>query len=308
MQATTTLSPGQRAHIRGERRRLIQGLLFISPWLFGFLAFTVYPLLASAYFSLTRYDLIRPPEFIGLENYIKLFTTDPHFGTVMYNTFFYVLLSVPLGVAAAFLIANLLNSKIAARSFFRGIIYVPAIVPAVCTAMVWQFLLNMQFGAINGMLQWLGLPAVPFLSNPAFAKPSLVMISVWAQGAAVVIFLAALQDVPRSLYEAATMDGANAWHRFRNVTVPLTTPIILFNSIMGFIAAFQEFTIPWLLTQGGPLNSTELYAVHLYRSAFVQLRMGRASALAWILFIIIVVFTVVLFRTSARWVYYGGEK
>jgi multiple sugar transport system permease protein len=152
------------------------------------------------------------------------------------------------------------------------------------------------------------LSAIPFLSNPTLAKPSLVVVSMWTQGAAVVIFLAALQEVPRSLYEAATVDGANNWHKFRHVTIPITTPVILFNLIMGFIWAFQEFTVPWLLTGGGPMNSTEFYAIHLYRNAFIYLRMGKASALAWILFFIIVIFTLILFKTSARWVYYGGGE
>ncbi|MEM7032935.1 MAG: sugar ABC transporter permease [Chloroflexota bacterium] len=293
---------------RNEKKNVRLGLLFIFPWLLGFVLFTVYPLLASVYYSLTRYDFVREPVFIGLKNYEVLFTTDPHFYNVLYNTLYYVGFSVPLGIGSAFLIANLLNSKIVARSFFRGVIYVPAIVPAVASAMVWQFLMNVQYGAINGILRFFGFPIIPFLSSPEWAKPSLILVATWAQGAAVVIFLASLQDVPRSLYEAATVDGANVWHKFRHVTIPLTTPIILFNLIMGFIAAFQEFTIPWLLTQGGPMNSTEFYLVHLYRNAFSFLRLGKASAMAWILFIIIVFFTFILFKTSARWVYYGGEK
>jgi len=291
-----------------ERRGLLRGLLFVSPWILGFLFFTVYPLISSAYYSMTRYDLIRDPVFLGAKNYVKLFTDDPHFWNVMYNSLYYVGIGVPLGIGSAFLVACLLNTKIVARSFFRGIIYVPSIVPAVCSAMVWYFLLNIQYGAINSALQAVGLPAIPFISSPDYAKPSLIIVSIWAQGAAVVIFLASLQDVPRSLYEAATVDGANGWQRFWNVTIPMTTPIILFNMLMGFIGGFQEFTIPWLLTQGGPRNSTEFYTVNLYRNAFINLRMGKASAMAWILFLIIVMFTVILFKTSARWVYYGGEK
>ena len=304
----TTAGIKLRRLTRSETKGLLWGVFFISPWLLGFLLFTLYPLLASGYYSLTRYDLIREPVFLGLQNYIKLFTDDAHFWNVMYNTLFYVGFSVPLGISAAFGIAVLLNSKIVGRSFFRGIIYVPSIVPAVCSAMVWLFLLNIQYGAINAVLTSLGFSAIPFLSNPSLAKPSLVVVSMWTQGAAVVIFLAALQDVPRSLYEAATVDGANAWQKFWNVTIPMTTPVILFNLIMGFIGAFQEFTVPWLLTQGGPMNSTEFFAVHLYRNAFIYLRMGKASALAWIMFVIIVVFTLILFRTSARWVYYGGDE
>jgi multiple sugar transport system permease protein len=293
---------------RRERRSILTGLAFVSPWIIGFVVFTIYPLIASFYYSLTRYDLIRDPVFIGFDNYVFTFTKDPRFWTVVGNTIFYVGLSVPLSIVVAFLIANLLNSKIVGRSIFRGIIYIPSIVPAICTAMVWLLLLNIQYGAINGMLQALGLPAIPFLSNPSISKPTLIMIAAWASGGTVVVFLASLQDVPRSLYEAATVDGANAFQRFLNVTIPLSSPVILFNLIIGFIGAFQEFTLPWLLTNGGPAASTELYSLHLYRNAFQNLRMGTASALAWILFLVIVVFTVVLFRTSARWVYYGGER
>ena len=289
-------------------RNLRLGILFVSPWALGFLFFTIYPLLSSLYYSLTRYDLLRPPVFLGFKNYSTLFFDDPHFWNVMYNSLYYVGLSVPLGVGAAFLIANLLNSDIVARSFFRSVIYIPSIVPAVASAMVWQFLMNVQYGAINGILRSFGFPIIPFLSSPGWAKPSLIVVAVWAQGAAVVIFLAALQDVPRSLYEAATVDGANLWHKFLNITIPLTSPIILFNLIMGLIVAFQEFTVPWLLTEGGPMNSTEFYLIHLYRNAFEYLRMGKASALAWILFLIIVAFSVIIFKSSARWVYYGGDK
>ncbi|MEZ4706847.1 MAG: sugar ABC transporter permease [Caldilineaceae bacterium] len=291
-----------------EWRNQILGLLFISPWLLGFVGLALVPLIMSFYYGLTRYDLIGDPVFIGLGNYERLFTSDPDFWTVIKNTFYYVLLGVPIGTMVAFLIANLLNADIKGRAIYRSIIYIPAIVPAVCTAMVWLFLLNTQFGAVNGILKALEWPTIPFLSSITLSKPTLVMIYIWAQGSAVVIYLAALQDVPRSLYEAATVDGANAWQKFRNVTLPLCTPVILFNTTLGFIGAFQEFTLPWLLTGGGPAKSTELYVMNLYRNAFVQLSMGKASAMAWILLVIIVVFTVILFTTSGRWVYYGGEK
>lgn len=298
----------RRGMTKTEKRNQLMGVLFISPWLIGFLLFALFPLIASLYYSMTNYDFIRNPQFIGLTNYVRLFTVDPDFWTVMYNTVYYVGFGVPLGIAVAFLIANLLNSDIRGRTLFRSIIYIPSIVPAVCTAMVWLFILNVQYGAINGILKTLGWPTIPFLSSPELAKPSLIMIYVWAQGTAVVIFLAALQDVPRSLYDAALVDGANAWARFWNVTVPMCTPVILFNFIMGIIAAFQDFTLPFVLTGGGPMKSTEFYVVNLYRNAFVQFSIGKASAMAWILFLIILVFSVILFRTSARWVYYGGEK
>lgn len=307
--ATAPLKGVQRQRMtRQERRNQLLGLLFISPWLLGFLILALIPLIMSFYYGLTRYDLISEPRFIGFDNYRRLFTSDPDFWTVIYNTFYYVLLGVPIGAFVAFLIANLLNTDIKGRAIFRSIIYIPAIVPAVCTAMVWLFLLNTQFGAINGVLKAFEWPTVPFLSSTSLSKPTLVLIYIWAQGSAVVIYLAALQDVPRSLYEAATVDGANAWNKFWNVTIPLCTPVILFNTVLGFIGAFQEFTLPWLLTGGGPAKSTELYVMSLYRNAFVQLSMGKASAMAWILLVIIVVFTAILFSTSGRWVYYGGEK
>lgn len=293
---------------KSERRRLVTGLLFVLPWLAGFLLWQVYPMASSLYYSFTRYDLLRAPVPVGFKNYVELFTTDPKFGVVIYNTLYYVLLGAPLGVVSAFLMASLLNTKIVARPFFRAIFFFPAIVPTIVTAVVWQFLLNVQFGAVNSLLQGLGLPTIPFLSSPALAKPSLILIYMWAQGNAMVIFLATLQDVPRVLYEAATVDGANAWHKFWHITIPMSTPVILFNLIMGFIYGFQEFTLPWLLTGGGPNNATEFYAIYLYRNAFNFLRMGKASALAWILFVIIIIFTVILFKTSARWVYYGGES
>lgn len=298
----------RRGMTKTEKRNLLMGLLFISPWLIGFFLFALFPLIASLYYSMTNYDFIREPQFIGLSNYIRLFTVDPDFWTVMYNTVYYVGFGVPLGIAVAFLIANLLNSDIKGRTLFRSLIYIPSIVPAVCTAMVWLFILNVQYGAINGILKTMGWPTIPFLSSPELAKPSLIMIYIWAQGTAVVIFLAALQDVPRSLYDAALVDGANAWNRFWNVTVPLCTPVILFNFIMGIIWAFQDFTLPFVLTGGGPMKSTEFYVVSLYRNAFVQFSIGKASAMAWILFLIILILSVILFRTSARWVYYGGEK
>jgi multiple sugar transport system permease protein len=290
------------------QRDQLMGLLFVSPWLIGFFLWTALPLASSLYYSFTRYDLLRPPVWIGLDNYIELFTDDSMFVTVAFNTLYYVLLSAPLGVVSAFLMAALLNTRIAMRPVFRAIFFFPAIVPAVVVAVVWQFLLNIQFGAINSVLQGLGLPVIPFLTSTALAKPSLIMIYMWAQGNAIVIFLATLQDVPRQLYEAAVVDGANWLQKFLHITIPMCTPVILFNLIMGFIYGFQNFTLPWLLTGGGPSSSTELYALYLYRNAFSYLRMGYASAMAWILFIVIVIFTFILFRTSARWVYYGGER
>ncbi len=291
-----------------ERRRLLTGLVFVSPWLVGFLIWTLYPLASSLYYSFTRYDLLRPPVFIGLRNYVDLFTSDPHFRVVIPNTLYYVGLGTPLAVATAFLLASLLNTPVIARPTFRAIFYFPSIVPATVIAMIWGYLLNPQYGAINAVLKALGLRAIPFLTSPALAKPTLIAIGMWGSGYYMVLFLATLQNVPRELYEAATVDGATALRRFWHITIPLCSPVILFTLVTGFIYGFQDFTLPWLLTGGGPSESTEFYALHLFRNAFRYLRMGKASAMAWILFIIVVGFTVVLFKSSSRFVYYADTN
>ncbi|MBI4927297.1 MAG: sugar ABC transporter permease [Anaerolineae bacterium] len=263
-------------------------------------------MISSIYYSFTRYDLLREPVFIGLQNYREIFVSDPRMGTVVLNTLYYVFLSVPLSTITALLVAALLNTRILGRPFFRAIFFFPAIVPITVIAMMWGFLLNPQFGAINGLLKGLGLPIVPFLSNPDLAKPTLIVINCWASGYAMVLYLASLQDVPRELYEAATVDGAGPVAKFFSITLPLISPVILFNLVTGLIGAFQDFSLPWLLTGGGPNGATEFYALHLFRNAFRFLRMGKAAAMAWLMFIVIVGFTIILFKTSARWVYYGA--
>jgi multiple sugar transport system permease protein len=298
-----------RSMSRIERRQLFFGLLFASPWLVGFLLWTVYPMISSIFFSFTRYDLLRPPVYIGLQNYKEIFFSDPRIGNVVKNTLFYVFLSVPLSTMTALLVALLLNNKIQGRPFFRAIFFFPSIIPITVIALMWGFLLNPQFGAINAVLKSLSLPIIPFLSKPELAKPTLIMINMWASGYAMVLYLASLQDVPRELYEAAIVDGANAISKFWYITIPLISPVVLFNLVTGFIGAFQDFSLPWLLTGGGPNEATEFYALHLFRNAFRFLRMGKASAMAWLMFIVIIAFTALLFKTSARWVYYGsGDK
>lgn len=301
--------PGPSVRRRGhqERRNIIKGLLFISLWLIGFLLFTIYPILASAYYSFTRYDIVRRPKFVGWTNYAELFFVDKIFKTVLGNTFYLVLIGVPASLIVAFLLANLLNTDIRFRSLFRTIFFIPSLVPTVAAAMVWLWIYNPRYGLINSFLASQGLQAIPWLSSPTLAKPSLIIIQCWAQGSAIVIFLAALQDVPRSLCDAAIVDGANWYQRFRHVTIPMCTPAILFILLMGLIGTFQSFTLTWLLTEGGPKKATEFYGIYLYRNAFNFFKMGYASALAWLLFLIIVAFTIVIFRTSARWVHYGGQ-
>jgi multiple sugar transport system permease protein len=288
---------------RQELQDQIAGMLFVSPWVIGFILWTLVPMVSSFYYSFTQYDLLTPPRWLGAANYTNLIT-DKDFHLVVRNTMWWVLLSAPLGVISAFLMAALLNTKIVGRSFFRAIFFFPSIVPAIVVTTVFLFLLNIQYGAINGALKAMGMQTIPFLSNPDWVKPTLLLIHMWAQGGAMVIFLASLQDVPREMLEAATVDGANTWHKFWNITIPMVSPVILFNTIMAFIGGFQNFDLPWLLTQGGPNRATEFFSIFLYRNAFIYLRMGKASALAWVLFIVIVTFTVLLFRSSAKLVYY----
>jgi len=295
-------------HPSSESRRVVQGLLFISPWLIGFLIFAVYPIAASAFYSFTQYDVLTSPKFVGFANYAELLTRDETMRVVTQNTFWWVGIAVPLGVAVAFLLANFLNAEIWGRSAFRAIFFIPSIIPAVVATLVWQWVLNPQYGLIDGYLASLGLRIIPFLGSPLLSKPTLTLVHCWAQGSAIVIFLAALQDVPRTLYEAALVDGANAWHRFWRITVPLCTPAMLFLLVTGLIGGFQNFTFPWLLTQGGPARSTEFYSIYLYRNAFMYFKMGYASALAWLLFLLVVVVTVLVFRSSARWAYYGSSE
>jgi multiple sugar transport system permease protein len=298
--------PERRGLSRTTRRNLITGLLFISPWIIGFLAFTAYPIVASLYYSFTLYDIINPPKFIGLQNFLFMFTKDPSFPIVMYNTIYFVILGVPSALIVAFLLATLLNNNIVGRPLFRTFFFVPSIVPAVAVAMVWLWMYNPNYGLLDASMSALGLQVIPWLGAPELAKASIIIISVWAQGSTIVIFLAALQDVPRELYDAAKVDGASGLRRFLNVTVPLCTPSILFVFITGLIGWFQEFTIIWVMTQGGPMQATEAYSIYLYQSAFQFLKMGYASALAWVLFLVIMLFTYITFRTSARWVYYSG--
>lgn len=303
---TTRLRP-RRGLSNWERRRLYSGLLFVSPWLVGFVLFVAYPIIASLYYGFTYYDIIRPPQWLGLDNYVELFVRDRLFRIALYNTTYYVLLAVPSGLAVAYALALLLNQPIYGRPLLRTVFYLPTIVPAVSSAMLWLWILDTQYGLVNATLSSLGLPGAPWLAHPDWTKPSLVLIHLWYTGNSMVIFLAALQDVPQPLYDAARVDGAQWWGQLRHVTLPLTTPAILFTLITGLIGASQTFTFPYILTQGGPADSTLFYALYLYRVAFVYLRMGYASAIAWILFVLIVFGTYWIFRSSGRWVFYGGD-
>jgi multiple sugar transport system permease protein len=309
--AQTTLLPQENTPRRRNgginRKELKQigiGLAFISPWIIGFLAFKLYPILASAYYSLTRYTPISSPTFIGLANYNQLLFHDDLFRTSVVNTLYFVALYVPLSNLIALGLAALLNTKIAGIGIFRTIFYLPSILPTVAISVVWIWLLHPQYGILSGVLSLLHLPPINWFNDPAFAKMGLVLMSLWGVGWMMVTYLAALQDVPTEYYEAASLDGASPWTKFLRVTVPLISPVILFNVVICLINAFQYFTEPYIITQGGPSDSTLFYSLYLFKNAFTYFKMGYASAQAWILFVIILLLTALIFRTSARRVYY----
>ncbi len=304
----TLLSPSFRISSARDRRRLITGLLFISPWILGFIMFRVYPFLASLYYSFTFYPVLQNPRWIGIQNYVNLFD-DPRFLTSLWNSSYYALGAVPLGTLFGICLAMLLNMRVKGLSTFRTVFFLPSITPIVAAAIVWLWMFNPRIGIINYFLSLVGIQGPAWMGDPQWAKPALILMSVWSVGNAVVIYLAALQDVPRELLEAASLDGARAWQRIRHVTLPMISPVILFNVIVGLIAAFQLFTQVHVMTdgQGGPADSTLMMSIYLFQSAFLFFKMGYASAQAWILFLIIVIFTLILFRVSGRLVYYGGR-
>ena len=289
-----------------ERRNLRNGLLFASPWIIGFVVFTAYPLLASLYYSFCTYSGLCPPHWIGLDNYHQMFFEDDVFWKSLWNTMYMVVFALPLGLLASLVLAMLLNQKVRGITVYRTIYYLPSLVPAVASAILWLWLFNPEIGLINTVLGKFGIPGPAWLGDPIWAKPAMVLMGVWGAGGGVIIYLAGLQDVPTSLYEAAALDGAGAWSKFWHVTLPMISPIIFFNLIMGIIGMFQYFTQAYVMTKGGPQDSTMFYALHLFMGAFVDWKMGYASAMAWVLFAITLVCSLVVMKTSARWVYYGG--
>ena len=294
--------------LRPKTRKLLLGLLFTSPFTIGFLGLTVIPVLASLYYSFTRYAILTPARWIGLGNYVSLFTKDDLFYKSLWNTVYYTLMSVPLGLLVSFILALALNIKVRGMSAYRTIYFLPTLVPSVAMAILWLWLFNAQYGLLNSLLNLFGLPGLGWVTQPSTAMPSLVIMSLWTVGQTVVIFLAGLQDVPAHLYEAAEIDGAGTLQKISFVTIPMLTPVILFNLLTGMIASFQTFTQAYIMTNGGPANATLFYALYLYRNGFQYVKMGYASALAWILFIIILALTAIVLRTSRGWVYYGGTR
>ena len=291
---------------RRTREETIAAWIAISPWAIGFLIFTLWPVVSSIYFSFTKYDVVSSPEWVGLENYSRLFTDDRRFGIAIRNSFVYTLLYVPLHVLSALGVALLLNQARKLNGVFRTIYYLPSITPMVATAYLWIWILNPNDGVVNRALRFLSLPAPGWTVDPFWTKPTIVMSQLWILGGAMIIFLAGLKGVPVSLYEAARLDGANAWQRLKDVTIPMMSGVIFFVVTISIVNALQVFTQGYIMfdKDGGPRNSALFIVMYLFKRAFEFLEMGYASAIAWMLFLVILVVTVFQFWLSKRWVYY----
>ncbi|SMX45997.1 carbohydrate ABC transporter permease [Actibacterium lipolyticum] len=285
-----------------------QGLWYVAPYVIGLLLFTGFPFVASLYLSFTDYDLLSSPKWVGTENYEKLFTRDRTFKKSLNVTLIYVCTTVPLKLAFALFIAVVLNYRIKGIGFFRTAYYVPSILGgSIAIAVLWRYIFA-NTGLINMIIGLFGFEPINWFGEPGNALFTITLLRVWQFGSAMVIFLAALQSVDKSLYEAASIDGAKPWQIFRHVTLPLITPVIFFNLIMQTVQAFQEFNGPYIITEGGPLKSTYLLPLYIYDEAFKSFDMGYASAIAWVLFVIIMVLTLIAFWSSKKWVYYAGDK
>ncbi len=289
-----------------RRKEAINGFLSVLPWFIGFLVFTAGPMVYSAYLVFTRWELITPPEWIGFDNF-RFLARDQMFRTTLWNTFIYTVVSVPLQLLVALGVALLLNLNIRGTNVYRAIIFLPSQTPIVATAMLWFFIFSPTQGLANAALGVFGIPPQGWLWDVDLVKPALIVVAVWAFGTAMIIFLAGLQDIPQSLYEAAELDGAGIWSKLRNITLPLLTPTIFFNLVIGLIGAFQVFTPVYLMTGGGPGNSSMMMGLLIYRHGFEEFNMGYASLLAWVLFLIVITLTTIQFRLARRWVYYQGD-
>jgi multiple sugar transport system permease protein len=288
---------------RTDLRNLAKGLAFISPWLIGFSIFLAMPIGLSFYYSLCDYPLARPPMYIGAQNY-RWLLRDPLFWHSMRNTAYYAAMALPAGMLVSLGLALLLNAKVWGQGLFRTIIFLPSLIPAVASAMLWLWVFNSKLGLFNHLLGKIGIAGPQWLGAD-WAMPSLALMSLWGVGNTVVIYLAGLQDVPADLLEAAEIDGAGRWRKLWSVTIPLLSPVIFFNLIMALIGMVQTLTVPYIMTGGGPNNATYFYTMYLYDNAFRYVHMGYASAMAWIQLLVILALTAIAFLSGRRWVHYG---
>jgi multiple sugar transport system permease protein len=289
-----------------RRRDLRDGLLFTSPFILGVLFLWVGPMLYSMYLVTQDWNVITPPEFVGLRNFQRLWEDDLFFKSLG-NTAYLTFIGVPLQLAVAFALALMLNRSMHGLSIYRTVYYLPSITPAVAFVIVWIQFLNPEFGVLNSILGWFGIAPIKWLFDPTWTKPAFILMSLWLTGFQMVIFLAGLQGVPKELSEAASIDGANAWLRFWNITVPIISPVVFFNLIIGIIGSFQVFTNAFIMTDGGPQNATLFMVLYIYRNAFELFKMGYAATLSWVLFLIIMAFTAIQFFFANRWVHYEGK-
>ena len=297
--------PSIRAPLTWRMRRYL-GYVFIAPWLIAFLAFDLVPTVSAFWYSFTDWNVIaKSSSWVGFDNYQKMFTGDRLFWKSVRNTLYYVAFSVPLGVVAGFLLALLLNAKVRFQGLFRTLFYLPAVVPTVAATMVWLWIFDTRRGILNWALSLVGIDAIRWLTSPEWSKPALIIMSLWSIGSGMVIYLAGLQSIPQDLYEAADVDGASAISKLFNITIPLMTPTIFFNLLLGLIGSFQVFNAAFIMTDGGPVNSTRFYMLHLYEKAFRQSQMGYACAMAVLLFLMVLLVTIFVNWSSKRWVFYG---
>lgn len=290
-----------------RRKEALTFYLFISPWAIGFLAFLLGPMLFSIYLSFTQWDSFTAPVWVGLDNYITLLTDDPIFMKVMGNTAYYSLISVPLGMVVSLFIANLLNKKVRFRKIFRTLVYLPHLIPIVAVALIFQMVFAPESGPLNQALAVIGIDGPNWLMDEDWVKPALILMSLWQAGGGTILLLAGMNGIPKELYEAAEIDGAGGLRQFWSVTFPQLTPVIFFNLIMGIIGSFQVFAQVFILTGGGPDNASQMAVPMLFDEAFRFYHMGYGSAIAWILFVVIMAFTALAFATSGRWVFYESE-
>lgn len=283
------------------------GYLLISPWIIGFVIFTLGPMIASLILSFTNYDIVHAPTFVGLDNYAKLLGGDPKFWHSLQVTLIYAVVAVPLNLVFGFSLAYLLNLKLPGLAFWRTVFYMPSVTSGVATALMWGVLFNPRYGVINWFLGLFGIDGPGWFASPYWALPGLILISLWGVGGGMIIYLSGLQSIPTAFYEAAQIDGANGWKQLRHITLPLMSPVIFYNLVIGIIGTFQYFTEAYVLTRGGPSEATLFYNLYLYNNAFSYRDMGYASALAWVLFLIVLVLTALVFKSSSAWVYYEGE-
>ena len=292
---------------RHRRREVAWALVCVAPAVLGFVLWQLGPILGSLYVALTDWRIAGTPSWVGAENFSRIFAEDRLFRKSLAVTAYYSLGSVPLRMLVAFAVAVLLNQRIRALPVFRTIFYLPSIVPLIASSVLWIWLFNPDFGLLNALITPLGFRRSAWIYGSGSVIPALILMSLWDIGPMMIIFLAGLQGVPRQLYEAVEIDGGNPWHKMSRITIPLVTPTILFNLILSIIGAMQTFVQPYVMTEGGPNNASLLYVLYLYNKAFQQSQMGYASALAWVLFVVIALLSLIVFRTSSRWVHYAGR-